>query len=138
VIGNQPAARNSSTERSYSFTDNDPLQNGYYRIAEYDLDGRIQYTQTLRYACDVRDEFRLWPNPVHDRVFINIATSNASQVMIKVLDSKGALVKMQTTTVLQGSNQLNVDMKSLTNGLYSISFDWNNGQMRKTVQLLKQ
>ena len=138
VIDNQPAARNSSTERSYSFMYNEPLQKGYYRIAEYDLDGRVQYSGILRSACAVTDEFRLWPNPVHDRVFINIATRNASQVMIKVFDSKGALVKMQTATVLQGSNQLNVDMKSLANGFYSISLDWNNGHMRKIVQLLKQ
>ena len=39
-----PAAGNSNSERSYSFTDNDPVQNNYYRIAEYDLDGKSQFT----------------------------------------------------------------------------------------------
>ena len=63
---------------------------------------------------------------------------NASQVMIKIFDSKGALVKMQRAMVLQGSNQFNVDMKSLASGVYSVSIDWNNGQMKKTVQVLKQ
>jgi len=40
--------------------------------------------------------------------------------------------------VLQGSNQFSVDMKPLVSGVYSVSIDWNNGQMRKTVQVLKQ
>jgi len=58
--------------------------------------------------------------------------------MIKIFDSKGSLVKMQKAMVLQGSNQFSVDMKPLVSGVYSVSIDWNNGQMRKTVQVLKQ
>jgi len=138
VIGNLPAAGNSSTERSYSFTDNNPVQNGYYRIAENDLDGNVEYTNILRASCNSTDAFSLWPNPVHDRVFVNIVTANESQAMIRIFDSKGALVKAQKATVLQGSNQLSVDMKSLAKGVYQLSVDWNNGQMKKTVQVLKQ
>jgi Secretion system C-terminal sorting domain len=138
VIGNLPAAGNSGIERSYSFTDNDPLQNGYYRIAEYDLDGRVLYTSILRSSCGATDVFSTWPNPVRDKVFINIVTGNQSQALIKVFDSKGALVKIQKTTVLQGSNQFTIDMRSLANGFYSLSVEWNNGQIKKAVQVLKQ
>ena len=138
VTGNLPAANNSSLERSYSFTDNNPLQNGYYRIAEYDLDGSLQYTSVLRSSCNATDLFTLWPNPVHDLVFINIVTANESQAIIKIFDSKGALIKKQQATVLQGSNQLPVDMRSLVNGVYLVSADWDNGQMKKTVQVVKQ
>jgi photosystem II stability/assembly factor-like uncharacterized protein len=138
VIGNLPAAGNSSAERTYSFTDNSPLQNGYYRIGEYDLDGRIQYTNILQSSCNATDAFSTWPNPVRDMVFINIVTGRESQAVVKVFDNKGALVKLQNATVLQGSNQLSVDIKSLANGVYSLSVDWNNGQMKKAVQVLKQ
>jgi hypothetical protein len=138
VIGNLPAAGNSSIERNYSFTDNAPLQNGYYRIAEYDLDGRVQYTSILQSSCNATDVFSTWPNPVRDIVFINIVTGRESQAVIKIFDSKGALVKLQKATVLQGSNQLSVDIKSLANGVYSLSVEWNNGQMKKAVHVLKQ
>jgi hypothetical protein len=83
------------------------------------------------------DVFKLWPNPVHDIIFINIVGSNKSQAMIKIFDSKGGLVKVQSATVLQGSNQLSADMRSLANGMYSLSVDWNNGQMKKVIQVLK-
>ena len=138
VVGSLAAAGTSTAERSYSFRDNNPLQNGFYRIAEFDLDGRVQYTGTLRSSCSLRDEFNLWPNPARDLVFINIVAANTSQAIIKMYDSKGALVKMQNAPVLQGSNQLAVDIKSLANGVYTLSISWNNGQSGKSAQVLKQ
>jgi Secretion system C-terminal sorting domain len=138
VTGNLPAAGNSSNESSYSFTDNNPVQNGFYRIAEYDLNGNAQYSSILRSSCSTADGFRLWPNPVHEQVYINIVTGNQSQAIIKVLDSKGALVKMQRSSLLQGSNQLSVDMKTLANGIYEVAVGWNDGQMNKTVRVLKE
>ena len=138
VIGSVQAAGNSSNERTYSFTDSNPVPNSQYRIAEHDLDGRVQYTSILRSSCNATDVFNLWPNPTHDMIFINIVAANESQAMIKVFDSKGALAKIQKTAVLQGSNQISIDMKSLANGVYHLSTEWNNGQMKKTVQVLKQ
>ncbi len=138
VIGNLPAAGNSTTESSYFFPDNNSLQNGFYRIAAYDLDGRAQYTSVLRSSCNATDVFSLWPNPVRDMISINIVAANESKAMIKVFDSKGALVKGREATVLPGSNQFSVDMKSLANGVYSLSVNWNNGQMKKAVQVMKQ
>ena len=138
VIGNVPAAVNSTIEKNYSFTDNNSLQNYYYRIAEHDLNGRVQYSNILRTSCYNADVFRVWPNPAHEMVFINITSSGESQAVIKVFDSKGALVKEQKSTLLQGNNQVSINMRSLADGIYSLSVEWNNGQMKKTVQLLKQ
>ncbi len=138
AIGNLPAAGNSGIERNYSFTDNNPLQNRFYRIAEYDLDRRVQYTSTLRSSYSATDVFSTSPNPVHDIIFINIVTGSESQAVIKVFDSKGALIKRQKATVLQGSNQLRMDIGSLANGVYTLYTDWNNGQMKKMIAIVKQ
>ena len=139
VIGNVPAARNSSTERSYSFTDNEPLQQAYYRIAQYDLDASVQYTNVIRSSCIIADKFTLWPNPTHGAVFINIVTRSESQVVIEIFDSKGALVKVQRARILPGSNQIKTNMESLASGVYSLQVIWNNGdQMKKTIKVIKQ
>ena len=138
AIGNLPAAGNSASEKNYSFTVNQPVQNSFYRVAEYDLDGRVQYTNVLRASCNVTDVFSLWPNPSHDIVFVNIVSANQSQGMIKVFDSKGALVKVQKATVSQGSNLISVDMRSIPKGVYSLAVYWDNGQSKKTIQLIKQ
>jgi len=138
VISTLPAAGNSNSERSYSFADNTAVQNNYYRIAEYDLSGRSQYTSVIQSTCGATNTFKLWPNPVHDKTFINISVDDLSPVMIRIFDSKGALVKIQRDMALQGNNQFSVDMKPFASGVYSVSIDWNNGQMKKNVQVLKQ
>lgn len=138
LIGNLPAAGNSNTERSYFFSDNRPLEKGFYRIAEIDIDARKHYTGILLSSCSSSDDFRIWPNPVRDKLFINIVSTSQSAAMIKVFDNKGSLVKIQRTTILQGSNQLSIDMQSMAKGIYSVSVYWNNDQSKKTVQVLKQ
>lgn len=138
VIGRLPAAGNRNNESSYLFTDTNPVQNSYYRIAEFDFDRRVQYTSILRSSCDTRDVFKVWPNPVNKIAFINISANNGSPAIIKVFDNKGALIKIQKATLLQGSNQINVDMKKWSGGIYHIVAEWNNGQMKKTVQVVKQ
>jgi hypothetical protein len=57
---------------------------------------------------------------------------------MKLFDSKGKLVKIEQATVLQGGNLLNLDIGLLVSGVYSLSVDWDNGQKKKTIKMLKQ
>jgi hypothetical protein len=139
AIGTLPAAGNSANERSYSFIDNSSVAGGaFYRIVEVDLDGRKQYTSVNRADCGSNDLWKVWPNPVQQQLFVNVAVATGSQVIIQVLDSKGALVREQRNTLLPGSNQLNVDMQRLPAGMYHLLMVWDNGQTRKSVKVLKQ
>lgn len=138
VIGDMPAAGNSNSEKSYSFNDSNPLQNSYYRVAQYDADGRIEYTGVLRVSCNVTDVLSVAPNPFHDAVFVNILSDEESKATIRIFDNRGALVKVQDVAVLPGSNQWRIDIGSLANGIYVLSAEWNNGQIRKTARVLKQ
>ena len=138
TIGTLTASNNNTSESNYSFTDNNPLSNGYYRIAEYDLDGKVQYSSTIRSSCTAMDAFNVFPNPVQDKLFINIVAGNDSKLVIKLFDSNGALVKIQNESLLKGNNQIGVDMKNLISGIYHLSVSWNNGQMQKATQVLKR
>jgi hypothetical protein len=138
VIGSAPAAGNSASEKTYSFTDTNPGQKNSYRVAEYDIDRRAQYTVVLTSSCDLTDKFSVWPNPLHDVVMINIVTSNDSQATISIFDNKGALVKRQTAPILQGSNQLRIDLKSLASGAYTLQGNWNSGKTSKALKIIKQ
>jgi hypothetical protein len=138
TIGTEAASGNSTIEKSYAFTDNNPIQNSYYRIAQYAMDGSVQYTDVLRSACSLPEMITVYPNPLHDHVLINIVSNSASTAIIKLFDSKGALIKVQRASLFSGSNQIRMDMNSLANDAYSLYVEWNNGQMKKVVQLLKQ
>ena len=136
-IGNVPAAGNSAAERNYTFADNSPIENSYYRVAEYDADGSVQYTSVLTSACSVAGALNVWPNPFHNKVFVNITAAGRSQAVIKVFDSKGALIKIERATVVPGANQFGVDIASFANGVYQLAVEWGNGE-KKVIPVMKQ
>ena len=138
AMGTVPAAGNSNTERSYLFTDNNPAQNSYYRIAQFDIDGRVARTNILRSSCIPGNDFSVWPNPFANRIFISVTADRPSGAVIKIFDSKGALVKKQDATVLAGNTQLTVHTGHLPAGAYNLSVEWSAGQINKVIQLLKQ
>jgi hypothetical protein len=131
-IGNVPSTGNGNTtgENSYSFTDNNPLQNGYYRVASYDADGRVQYTSLLRTSCSSMELFKIWPNPATDVLNISVSSAANSGATIKLFDSKGALVKQRAVNLVQGNNLLSIDVKGLAAGLYYATILHSNGQLQ--------
>jgi len=127
------------SSHEYFFIDLSP-QSGenYYRIKAVGTDGKIFYTAIKLVVLGNKIQFLLFPNPAHDVVFINIVNHRESLVTIRIFDSKAALVKLQQASVLQGNNQLRVDIGSLANGIYTLSADWNEGQTKESVRILKQ
>jgi hypothetical protein len=137
LIGTQPAAGNSNAERSYTSVDNNPLTGAVYRIVENDMDGHTKYTGIIRSNCDAKDGWKVWPNPVAENLWLNISVAAESKIIIKIVDSKGALVSMQQNNLLRGNNLLNVDMKKMAAGTYHVIANWDNGQMQKFVKIVK-
>src|SRR5262249_10559171 len=127
------------SSHDYSYTDASP-QNGknYYRIKAVDLDGKLTYTAIKSVTIAGETRLTAWPNPASDILFVNIVTPNESQAVIRIFDIKGALVKLQKATAMQGSNQLRIDIGSLPGGVYTLNAEWNNGQFRKAMQVIKQ
>jgi len=139
IIGTVPAAGNSVSEKDYSFIDYNPLPGGgLYRIAEYDINGNVEYTSINETDCSAGDNIKAWPNPVEGQLFININTVNASSANIKLFDSRGALVNLQNNDLLNGSNQLNINMSNLAAGVYFVRIEWNNSQNSKTIKVIKK
>ena len=138
VVGTMKSIPDNGSERTYSFTDNNPLQNGYYRISLHDPDGSVQYSRIIPASCNPADAFNISPNPAHNTAAINLVSGSESAADIMVFDSKGALVRTQNVHVVSGGNQIQVDLGSLANGIYVISVEWNNGQMKKAAKLIKQ
>jgi hypothetical protein len=137
TIGATPAINKNEAVCSFSFTDNNPQPGSYYRIVQYDLDGRMQFSEIIRPSCNSVETFALWPNPFHDKLAVNINTDKQSQVLIKIINNNGALVRLQKANIVQGNNQIIMDMKFLRAGQYHLSAIWSNGEMQKTIQVIK-
>jgi hypothetical protein len=136
VLGNVPAAGNAAVENDYSYVDNNAA-NGYYRIAEYDLDGKTTYTSVLSAACNSQEAIKIWPNPASDIVYINMTVHTGSEAVIRLFDSKGALVKQQAAGLIRGNNLINIDIKGISSGLYFATITYNNGE-QQTEKIIKK
>jgi hypothetical protein len=78
------------------------------------------------------------PNPSSGKIVIDIVAENQSRALIQIFDSKGALIKQQQSTIAQGNSQVSLDIKNLPGGTYHVTAEWDNGQMKKTAQIIKQ
>ena len=136
VIGTMAGAGNTNIEKTYKFIDNVPLSNSMYRIAQYDFGGNRKYSVIVHSSCDVKENIVLWPNPAQATAWLSITTTASSPVMIKVYDSKGALMYMQREALAAGTNQIAVPVNRLPKGMYEVVADFMNGTI-KTVRLVK-
>jgi len=136
TIGNIQAAGNAVTENDYSFSDINAADNSYYRLAEYDMDGNVQFTKILHASCNSPQLFRTWPDPVTDMLFINLPSAVSTATSIQLYDSKGALVKKQMARLLPGNNVISMDVKQFSAGIYFLHIINSNGVMH-VQQLIK-
>jgi hypothetical protein len=125
-------------EQSYAFNDLNALPGAaMYRVAEYDVDGRSAFTRINKSDCSSNGTWKVWPNPVQETLWLNIATVAPSTAMVKIVDSKGTTVKAQSNAVLAGNNQLSINLASLPAGVYLVTASWNNGAETRTVNVVK-
>ncbi len=138
AIGSLPAKGTGGSETNYAFTDNQALHSAYYRIAKYDLEGKVQYSKVFRAVCAEVGVVTVWPNPVYDRLSITITSGNQSQIFLKLFDNKSALVKVQRESLSAGINHIAMNIQFLSAGIYHLVVEGNNGQLRETIRLIKQ
>ncbi len=138
-IGNVPAAVNSTEVKNYSYTDLQPLSSrALYRIAQYDIDGRVQYTPLRRADCGSNLSFTAWPNPVTGQLSLAINTLAPSVAIINIYDGKGALVIRRRQVLSSGNNQFAIDLGRLASGVYYLDASWNEGASRNSTRLIKK
>ncbi len=64
---------------------------------------------------------KLYPNPAKDAVTIELSADKVSDVNLSVMDIMGRVVSdLGTKTLVQGQNQLSVNVANLVNGTYFI------------------
>ena len=138
VIADLSALDSNSSENNYSYTDHSPLQNGYYRVAQYTNDAAVQYSAISGASCNVTNLFNIRPNPAQSELQINLTCNSESEGLIRIFDSKGSVVLSQKTMMTKGINLIRLDIGRLANATYFLSVEWGNGQMKKTAEIIKQ
>jgi hypothetical protein len=114
VIGEQPAAGNSTVRRNYSLTDNAPMSGpNYYRLKSVDFDGSFDHSPSRRIYFKPGDlELRAYPNPAKDKFKVELPYA-ADQ--IEVYNAMGSLMRVP---VSQDGSTYTLEVSHLSRGMY--------------------
>jgi hypothetical protein len=68
--------------------------------------------------------FTIWPNPVIQNANLRFPANETGNMKISIYDSRGKLVQVQEARIGVGINEVEVDMKKLPQGNYTIQTNW--------------
>ena len=114
----------NETAQTYSFTDQLPLINYYYRIEATDREGNKTYSTTLFLFNNHKDsDFSLYPNPAHTRFIVN--RDKKGNATIFIADIIGKVIK----TISNAPAKTVINIEGLKPGIYIITLltdEWNS------------
>ena len=136
-IGQVTAAGNSATERSYSFTDIAPVKGiNYYRLRIVDLDNTFKYSIIRNVKNTGNVDFTFGPNPVQQRLMINLNADKADKGFISITDMSGKQVYNSVADVFAGLNNIPVETSRLAQGSYILRLQLSNETVVKKFNKL--
>ncbi|MCU0321820.1 MAG: T9SS type A sorting domain-containing protein [Chitinophagaceae bacterium] len=109
---------------TYTFKDNNPLVNSFYRLRQVDMDGKATYSKVVSINNRMKDKIIISPNPATDKVIINLNQIDLSNLTVTAslydLTGKRVLSKNAITGTFE------LDLSSLSKGIYSLTIQSAN------------
>lgn len=137
VIGELHATGNSSTEKSYSFTDHQPLSKSWYRLRMIDLDGHEDFSKTITVINSLKEQTsKIFPAVTSGRITVEIHSQKDEKCNLLVYDEEGKLVKQIVLSLSAGINRAAVDLTELGKGTYFAILTRETA--KETIKVLRQ
>jgi hypothetical protein len=125
----------------FDHTDANPLPGiNYYRLKMISADGKEDYSNIVVLINNSKgfDIFSISPNPVTNGSFnLNLFSSSAAPVEIKLMDMQGRVVEQQTRNITAGLNSINFNVSKLAAGSYVISAS-QQGSRSRVLKFVKE
>ena len=133
---------NSNRNLKYDFTDKAPFAtSSYYRLKQIDKDGKFTYSSIVMVKGTKPNTLSvaaIYPNPVVNNLKVVIASPVTKNVALIVTDLAGKIVMQQNAQLSSGDNNLQLDVKSISKGSYSIKVVCNDGCNSPAARFVKQ
>jgi hypothetical protein len=130
---------NSHGLQSYTVYDASPQTLNYYRLVQYDKDGRkTYYGIRLVNFKDNKAALQVYPNPASDLVNLLVNASAKDRVTILVTDFVGKVVLQKIAAVITGDNNIKLNVSKLRAGGYIIKVISDTGSETSVSKFVKQ
>jgi PKD repeat protein len=81
-------------------------------------------------------EFSMYPNPVHDKLVMDLTLIEHREMNIEFFDGLGQVVMSEQNELVAGSNKLEFNLGHLAQGVYSVKI--SDEQFTQVVRLVKR
>lgn len=132
VIGVIEGSGNSSTANTYTFIDDAPSANNYYRLRQIDFvgDGSVSSQLVVKSQCfeGDRNTVEIFPNPIRGKGKIKFFNDDIvdAEVELNISDALGRIVHTEILSIGQGANLLHFNTTSLIPGAYYVQLKGSN------------
>lgn len=124
-IGEVAAVGNSNTLSVYDFMDETAVEGvSYYRLLERNTEGNMEIVSSvISIERDRKGLVLLGASPVPAVDYLNLELSSPANdaVEIAIFDASGRLVSTNSVDLTEGFNEVTIDTRSLTGGVYVMS-----------------
>ncbi len=124
----------------FTYVDNTNLSgNVFYRIKSIDIDGRFNYSSTVKLGSRQKDMQleAVIPNPVSDQAQLSISAAKNDKLQLSIISMDGKLQQRSIVQLQSGSSIISLDVAHLQKGMYIIKGVFSDGQTR-SLKFLKQ
>lgn len=137
-IGEVVSLGNSTSSRSYTFTDKEADKFGprYYRLKIVNNDGSFTYAPVRAVVFNQPVAWHIYPNPSKGLFSLVYQLNNSEEIFARVIDAKGSLIKEYHRTANGFLQKLNIDLVTNANGVYLLQID--AAGKKQTFKLYKQ
>lgn len=133
---------NSTDQLDYSFVDNNITgDKQYYRLRQYDIDGKSQLSNVIVIRSINPDKFvlaGLYPNPVSNKLLIEIESPVRDMIKITAVNNTGQNVKEKIAVTEKGINTIDLNVHDLVPGIYILKVSSLNGSLITGRKFVKQ
>ena len=133
------AAGNSTTVIDYEFVDDSKLSRElvYYRLLQFDLDGKSAIYGPISSACQDVNEFEMVvaPNPNNGQFTLQIASMEKQEVKMELYNSNGLLVEIKSLSINEGVSMEYMDFSQLKPGIYNLQIQHSNGISNRKISI---
>lgn len=111
--------------RTYSYTDRQPLAEGFYRIKAYDYDNRFGYSSVVRVQKKSGNNMRAYISAPGQAILQSTAAFSSGRIFICNAEGKILTVK----NIAEGGFQSTIDLSSTPKGLFILRYETSNGDV---------
>ena len=124
-IATVQGAGNSTAIIDYTIMDENPVVgNSYYRLKQVDFDGTSDFSKIISVHYRSERKFELIsisPSPASSFTQLTLNVAEPDEMFINIYDTKGDLLKKDKVIVLEGFNEIRLDISGLPTGVYLIT-----------------